>query len=307
MTNDPDGASPEDRHSSPAESFSTLSPEGQVQGRQDEAEGAVNASGPEKDEELGHQGIRLPNPGFGRRVGDSGHRPTWIISFTDVMALMLTFFVLLYSMSEPEETSWSQISEALQKQLGAFEGPKLFSGPQEGVNLSRIKFNQALNLDYLSSLLDKHFSANETLSSARLLNLEDRLVIVLPGDMIFTSGSEEIGDRGRKILFTIGGLLSRIKNRIEILGHTDPRPVAEGTPYESNWELSLARAASVSAYLRNAGYQRPMIVRGVASSRYQDLPDTVPEEERLKVSRRVEIVIMPDDGRVANLSGMRVR
>ena len=46
------------------------------------------------------------------------------------------------------------------------------------------------------------------------------------------------------------------------------------------------------------GYRRPMIVRGMSSARYDELPDTLPDQQRLDLSRRVDIVVMTDDGRL---------
>jgi len=81
-----------------------------------------------------------------------------------------------------------------------------------------------------------------------------------------------------------------------VVGHTDPRPVRGGA-FASNWELSLARAANVAAVLENVGYKRAITVRGHASARYYDLPETMSNQERLDLSRRVDVVVMEDDGK----------
>ena len=58
----------------------------------------------------------------------------------------------------------------------------------------------------------------------------------------------------------------------------------------------MARAASVAAVLETVGYTKPVKIRGHASARYYDLPLTLSEESRLDMSRRVDIVVMEDDG-----------
>ena len=107
---------------------------------------------------------------------------------------------------------------------------------------------------------------------------------------------QTVKSQANQALFTLAGALGRIKNRVEIVGHTDPRPVSGGQ-YPSNWELSLARATNVAAVLENVGYEQDVVVRGQASGRYDDLPDTVNAADRLDLSRRVDIVVMEDDGR----------
>ena len=125
-----------------------------------------------------------------------------------------------------------------------------------------------------------------------------RLVLSLPSDILFESGQAEIGVDGQRAIFALGNILSRIKNRIEVIGHSDPQPIVNaGGPFSSNWALSLSRALSVASSLNAAGYKRPVIVRGLASARYDELSESLPEEQRLDLSRRVDLVIMKDDGR----------
>ena len=108
----------------------------------------------------------------------------------------------------------------------------------------------------------------------------------LPSDLLFDAGKSDVNDRGRQALFSLGGALSRIKNRVEVIGHADPRPMqGETRAFSSNWELSLARAAQVAAVLESVGYRRHMIVRGLSSARYDELPVSMPEEERLSLAR----------------------
>ena len=107
----------------------------------------------------------------------------------------------------------------------------------------------------------------------------------------------EVKTEGKRALFSLGGLLARIRNRIEIVGHSDPRPITnESAQYASNWELSLARAASVANILSQVGYRREVTARGMSSARYDELPASMPEQKRLDLSRRVDIVVMRDDG-----------
>jgi chemotaxis protein MotB len=86
---------------------------------------------------------------------------------------------------------------------------------------------------------------------------------------------------------------------MELVGHADPRPVeaVKGSLYESNWDLSLARAVAVAAALDKVGYNQPVAVRGASSGRYEDLQGIVDEKQRLDLSRRVDIDIMNHDGR----------
>lgn len=236
--------------------------------------------------------------GKGPRSSSEHQGPSlWLITFTDIMALMLTFFVLMYSMSVPQEEKWEEISDSLIKGFSKFYAPKYYQGAQDTLSIEKLDLSDALDLNYLATILQKIIEGDERLQDIVLIPQDDRLIISLPQDLLFEAGKDEVGIRGQKALFALGGIMERIRNRIEIVGHSDPRPMsdtAEG--FSSNWGLSLSRAAQVASILKQVGYERGAIVRGVSSTRYDELPAKMDEEQRLNLSRRVDIIVMSDDG-----------
>jgi chemotaxis protein MotB len=235
---------------------------------------------------------------FNRRMGDSdsGGGSMWLVSFTDVMALMLTFFVLLFAMSHPKKEQWENFTRNIQENFQKYEGQQLNRGAEDAINISKINFSQALNLNYLQALINNLIEQEPSLSVVKVIDNGDSLIVALPSDLLFDVGQATVKSQANTALFTLAGTLRRIKNRVEIVGHTDPRPVSGGQ-YSSNWELSLARAANVAGVLENVGYDRPITIRGYGSGRYEDIDPAVPETERLDLSRRVDVVIMEDDGK----------
>ncbi|MGH1399267.1 MAG: flagellar motor protein MotB [Alphaproteobacteria bacterium] len=221
----------------------------------------------------------------------------WLITFTDVVALMLTFFVLLYSMSVPQEEKWEDVVDSLSSGLSKFYSPPENAGPQDTISILKIERARSLDLKYLREILERGIAENEHLKNVVMINQSDRLIVSLPQAILFEGGKTSIGTQGKRALFGLGGLLSRIRNRIEIVGHADPRPSSSSSEYSSNWSLSLARAGEVARLLREFGYSRDIMIRGLSSARYDELSNGLNEEERLSLSRRVDIVIMQDNGR----------
>lgn len=227
--------------------------------------------------------------------------PLWMITFADIMAIMLTFFVLLYSMSVIEEDVWTDIdmslTRGLSKGVSVSKGPKWYAGEQDTISIEKRRVSKALELSYLYNLVQNTIKDNNDLDGLLIIPDEDRLILSLPSDILFEAGQASMSLDGKKALFALGGILDRIKNRIEVIGHADPRPVSgENQAYTSNWQLSLSRAISVAAALEQVGYTKPVIARGLSSSRYDELPKELSEEQRLDLSRRVDIIIMKDDG-----------
>lgn len=219
----------------------------------------------------------------------------WLISFTDVMALMLTFFVLLFSMTEPEQQSWADMKGALQQEFNKFYGALNERGPLDDLSIDKIDFDKALDIYYLETLFKALARESKFLAEIEFNTQQGALIISLPQDLLFKPGQADIEEKGARALYALGGILARIRNKVEVTGHTDPTPVS-GTGYSSNWALSLARAANVAGILESVGYDRNVIIRGHSKGRYEDLVSLRDNERRMALSRRVDIVILDNDG-----------
>lgn len=214
----------------------------------------------------------------------------WLVTFTDLVSLILTFFVLLFSMSNVNVGDWQNIIDSLSRTLRPTP-EKIVKAQTATFNIGTIYRRQAIDLNYLSSVIEEGIKDIELLSDTQVMLLEDRLVIALPGDLLFQPGRAEMTERAREAMFVFGGLLGNIDNEIGVNGHTDPAPPA-GSEYASNWELSTGRAAAVANALRAAGYKNDIIAFGYAASRYNQLP-RVADETRRALARRVDIVVLP--------------
>jgi len=222
--------------------------------------------------------------------------PLWLITFTDVMALMLTFFVLLYAMSVPSEDKWEVLSSSLSVQDEKFDAKAFNAGSQDVISIEKVSRKKALDLDYVEGLIKNQLESDEY-EKIYVQHNESRLIISLPSELLFASGQAEISTQGKQLIFSLSGILTRIKNRVEVLGHADPRPITGvNAQYKTNWELSLARAIAVKNILSDVGYDQPVSMRGAGSARFTELPETLSEKQRLAMSRRVDLVVMNDRG-----------
>lgn len=212
----------------------------------------------------------------------------WMVIFTDLVALMLTFFVLLFSMSNVQVDRWDRMIDTLSRSLNPTrEKPEVSVVAQ--YNISTVFRKRAVNIEYLAAVLKETMGKDDVLTRARLILQEDRLIIALPGDLLFGQGSAVLSDRARDALFGLGGVLRNVGNQIGVDGHSDPGLPAEST-YKTTWELSLARAVAVANTLRGTGYPYDIIAFGHGDSRFADLPP-VPDAERRAMARRVDILV----------------
>ena len=220
---------------------------------------------------------------------------TWLVTFADVVALLLAFFVMLFSMSNIETETWDQIISG----LSYSENPKkdLAPRPQATKNVATVKLNQALSLDYLANVLEDHLTGDKLLGTAFVHRLDGLVVVSLPSDTMFGSGEVELQKDAKEALFRMGGLIATIGNRIDVRGHTDPEPLSD-KQFDSKWAISLARAAAVATELRQTGYARQIPIYGLADTRFVHLDAQIPEAARHELARRVDVVIHPHSGRL---------
>jgi len=174
----------------------------------------------------------------------------WLLTFADVMALMLTFFVLLYSMSTLKEEKWEDLTSVIQKSFETFQGDFASAGNQETIEIEKLDMSRALALDYLQSLIVKLIHTNPDLNGLVMFLERDRLVISLPSELLFESGKASVNLDGKKALFSLVDVLARIRNSVEVIGHADPRPIQnQDGAFKSNRELSIHRALSVAGVM----------------------------------------------------------
>ena len=222
--------------------------------------------------------------------GPSPQSKAWLVTFTDMVSLILAFFVLLFSMSSVKIGEWENMVDALSRTLNPERDQSIVS-PTAQFNIGTILRKRAINLDYLAGVLEETVRDDPVLAEGRVVLLEDRLIIALPGDLVFEPGRATMSEEPRKAVFNLGGVLPNVDNQISVHGHSDPTPY-EGDEFSSNWDLSLARAAAVANALNRAGHTENIRTLGYADARYPMLP-LMGEQDRTALARRVDIVVLP--------------
>lgn len=222
---------------------------------------------------------------FGLRSG-----PPWLITFADLIALLLTFFVMIYATQRVETGDWKAMVGSLSQSLNPTR-TVIVPRPSADLNIFLLSRKRALDLSYLEALIKGRREFLPALNRLSFKRFDDRLVISLPSDLAFLPGRAEPLEPTREIMFALAAMLRNNANRIDVYGHSDPRPV-QTELFASNWKLSLARALAVVALLREAGYASDVAAFGLGDSRFAEL-SAVPPGQRYALARRVNIVIRP--------------
>lgn len=119
-----------------------------------------------------------------------------------------------------------------------------------------------------------------------------RIVINLPDNVLFNSGSARLNSDGQKALEQIGGVLKNFSDRrFQVEGHTDNVPI-KSDRFPSNWELSTARALAVVHLLTDMGVTSENI-SAAGFGEFRPRADNETEDGR-RLNRRIEIVMLPN-------------
>jgi chemotaxis protein MotB len=213
----------------------------------------------------------------------------WILIFTDMVALLLSFFVMLFSMSAVPVNEWETTIDILEEALNLTSEEE--KDPTEDYNISSVLLERArTNVNYLLPIIEPKIKQDEIIKDSPIILLDDRIVISLSGDLLFASGKAELTKKARKALFNLGGVLRNIRNTIGVYGYSEDEKF-DRDKYSSDWELSLARAVSVANELKRAGYMEEILSFGYGGARSFRLAN-VSKDRRQNLSRRVDIVIM---------------
>lgn len=237
---------------------------------------------------------------------------SWMLSYLDVLTLLIAFFVLLLAMSEPK-TDDDDIPDEISQtgSAGSAAGPTTQTPLDEtgGILPDGIgvlpEYNSLLEGRTGATTPDAEDEGSNADQDARLESLENSLdalslqgVDAQPGregltlriadNLLFASGQAELMYEGMMLISQLTGFLNAFEGEISIEGHTDNIPI-NTAQFPSNWELSSARAISVLRYLEFDGIPATrMRAVGYADTRPLQANDT---PQSRAGNRRVELVL----------------
>lgn len=225
-------------------------------------------------------------------IAQTDARGAWLLTYADLVTLILVFFILLFALSNMELGNITDTLKSLEISIGA-EEPKtsLFDIIKTGSPGGRKMLDQLIGMREVDVFKEiESFISRRGLSDNVEAELrEGRIVLRVEGKVLFNSGSADLLPEATYILSDIVEIIKHSPHYdIDIQGHTDNHPITTAK-FASNWELSAIRATTVLRYLIEDGvFQERLTATGFADLRPVAGNDT--PEGRSK-NRRVEFVL----------------
>jgi len=217
---------------------------------------------------------------------------TWLVTYADLMTILLVFFVLLYSLAFFEKEKYEERVEIIMRQL---KQDKISKGGIELFDLSA-DLNRKISLEDITGLRSREAALFKTMNkfvkkahqgkdiTTRLNN--GKIILTVSGETLFSSGSARLNPGALPAFNRMIQIFDEFPEfTINIKGHTDNIPISTRV-FPSNWELSAIRATTVLKYLVSKGI-RP---QRLTATGYGDIMPMVPNttEENRKTKQTIK-------------------
>ncbi|MDF2925455.1 MAG: flagellar motor protein [Paenibacillaceae bacterium] len=239
----------------------------------------------------------------------------WLITYSDLITLLLIFFVIMYAMSKVDTQKYASLAQSLHLQFASGDSYlQKYQGSLSELNgqavnqqtaaptptpasssavadAEREKLMREQDLQDLLAKVNQYISENNLQAQVAAHDGQRGVVIKLNDLILFDLGKADLKSASLPILDKLASLFKSLNTKVSIEGHTDDLPLQTGSFYKDNWGLSQARSLSVLRHFLNTeGMWDKMFV----SSAYADTMPVAPndsEDNRAK-NRRVEIVVL---------------
>ena len=231
-----------------------------------------------------------------RPSSDSGGGSEWLNTYADMVTLLLTFFILMFSMSTMDAQKFEALANAFKSVLSGESGSTILDNTlSEGLENTtgaeaEISMSQGHSSEYekIYDAVEELIDENSLQDVAQVKEDNRGVIIELKDKILFDSGKAEIKEISIPVLDKIYEVIEKLPNTIEIQGHTDNVPISNSS-YKDNFSLSGARAYSVLDYYRNKGIPGDRLnYRGMGEFSPIAPNDT---DENRSMNRRVNILI----------------
>ncbi|MBN8536595.1 MAG: flagellar motor protein MotB [Deltaproteobacteria bacterium] len=177
----------------------------------------------------------------GHGGGGDHDESNWLISYADLMTLLVGFFVILLSFSKVDQDEFEKAKQSLSKQFGGN-----YQKPFADI------------ADKIKNAIDKINAGNQV----EIKTNETGVNISFIGTVFFSSGSVDFKNEAKNILNQILPIIKQEASDFGIVieGHTDDVPLSAGGTYKNNWELSSIRACRVLEYMITFGFSSENVV-----------------------------------------------
>ena len=212
--------------------------------------------------------------------------PAWMVTYSDLVTLLLTFFVLLLSMANMDKVKIGQAANSMRGAFGMFGGKEFKEVPSPSVVEMPPVHDDMVQRVY--SRIKTQMNRLRLDKSIKLVKDRGAVILRINESILFEPGTSQLKPAALPVLAKVAGLIRPLPLQLRVEGHTDDVPF--GRKDMNNWDLSVARSVSVLKYYQIAELFPLDRMSAVGYGAEHPLVDNDTPENRAK-NRRVEFVL----------------
>lgn len=218
--------------------------------------------------------------------------PEWVVTYGDMMSLLLTFFIMLVSMSQLKDEG--RVRLALNAMQEVFGPDEIFDSGAPGPSQAKPSAMGELNSQGSASKSTTGKASKESPGRGGPNEPVDRIregkQVTIGGPAMFARFSADVGPELKDVLNTLVSVAHNSTKLLAIRGHASPEPLPAGAAYEDHHALAFGRAEKVAAYLVSQGVDPRRLVTSSAGASEPRIRTRDPEKQRL--NDRVDVFLI---------------
>ncbi|MCP4683882.1 MAG: OmpA family protein [bacterium] len=222
-----------------------------------------------------------------RKIDSDENLERWLLTYADLITLLLAFFIVMYSMSQVDNKKFGKVSEALNTILKGGSSVLKHELEKDKTGHGLLKLG---NLRLVQQKIEERFRQLGRQEELQTEVTERGLVIHILESTLFDVGAADLQMRAMEVLDLVAEQVKDRPNHIRVEGHTDDRPIQTNV-FPSNWELSSARATSVVRYISDNHGISPDRISALGYGEFRPVQPNNSVENRAK-NRRVDVVVL---------------
>ncbi|MFH1844464.1 MAG: OmpA family protein [bacterium] len=222
----------------------------------------------------------------------------WVMTYGDMMSLLLCFFVLIVSFSSMQEAKFQEAAISLQGAFGVMKSPPTVVNLKKVV-IPHLAKKEREDIIYEVRKLEQSLLDDQADREVEVTITEQGVNFRINAPFLFASGTADLKETTVAVLEKLDAFCEKFPYPLRIEGHTDSVPINTNR-FPSNWDLSAARAVAVARHFQVLGIA-PERMSAVGRGEFQPIATNDTAEGRDR-NRRVEIFLMVDNERDFNWS-----
>lgn len=224
--------------------------------------------------------------------------PGWMVTYGDIMTLLLTFFVLLMSYSTIREEEFRRALASFQEALGLMPHERSMIRFED---IPAVRLSPAIPAHEIIRRIRHSIYAAGLKDTMKIEKEEEGIRITIQSPILFDSGKADLRSEASPVLDELISILKESPHTVVVEGHTDNVPINTAR-FPSNWELSTARAISVARRLFQDGNLLPGRFTVAGYGEFHPVSSNKTPEGRQE-NRRVEILLKSDQANQSEPKG----